>query len=302
MTVRAPSTATGFFDNAYLLLTLTPLFWAGNFVLGRAVAGHIPPIGLAWLRWTFAALIMAYFAWPHLKRDWPQIRAHWPILLLLGLLGPTLFNTMTYIGLNHTTALNGLLMQSSAPVLIVLAAFLTFGDRITLMQLLGILVSLAGVVTIIGEGDVAVLSALSLNVGDLIILAAFVSWGFYTAFLRKRPDIHWLSFAVVIAGVAAVANFPMFLWESAQGQTLKPTLMTVLAVAYVAIFPSILSYNFYNRGVQLIGPARAGVFMHLVPLFGTGLAILLLGEEPRWYHGLGFALILAGVFITARKQ
>ncbi len=290
-----------FFSNAYLMLTLTPLFWAGNFVMGRWAAGHVPPFALASMRWVVASLILLPFAWPHVRRDWPVLRRHLPIIVLLGFTGPTLFNTIAYVGLNYTSALNGLIMQSAAPVIIVVMSFIIFRDRFTVLQGLGISISLAGVLAVITRGDIQSLLKLNFNFGDVLIFLGFISWAVYTVFLRKRPDIHWLTFAFSIAIVAVVLNSPFWMLEHLSGQTLKATWKTVIAILYAGIFPSIISYNLYNRGVQLIGSNRAGAFLHLVPLFGSVMAIGLLGETLRAYHLAGFALIIAGVALAARR-
>lgn len=288
-------------DNAYLLLTLTMLFWAGNFVLGRGVHGHVPPIALAWCRWTLAFLIILPFALPHLRRDWPALRAKSGTLLLLGTVGIGCFNTFSYIGLNHTTALNGLVFQASCPFLIVLASFLFFGDRISLRQGAGIVISLAGVLVIIARGDLDVLLALQLNEGDAWLFAAFTGWAIYTAFLRQRPDVHMFSFLAATFLIGAAVNTPFFVAEHLSGWRLQPTRSTVLAVLYVAVFPSVVAQIFYNRGVELIGGNRAGTFIYLVPLFGALLAIGLLGETLEAYHVAGVALILPGIMLAARR-
>lgn len=289
-----------FFSNAYLLLTLTALFWGGNFVLGRAVAGHVPPIALSWLRWTCAAFILGALAWPHLRRDWSRAKPALAVIVFLGIVGPGVFNTLTYIGLNHTTALNGLVLQSSGPVLIVIASFVVFGDRVGAIQGIGIAISLIGVLTVIARGSWTVLAQLRPNIGDVWILSGFAFWAIYTTFLRKRPAIHVLTFAFLTAIVASIANLPVFIWEHLNRAQLQATWQTIAAVAYVSIFPSVLSYVFYGRGVELIGPNRAGVFLHLVPLFGSGLAILFLGERLMTFHLFGFALIITGVALAAR--
>lgn len=290
------------YANAYLLLSLTALFWAGNFVLGRGVHEHVPPIALAWTRWTFASLIILPFAIPHIRREWPVIRANFPILAFFGIVGVGAFNTLSYTGLNYTTALNGLVLQSSGPILIVLASFLIFGDRISPRQGLGIAISLTGVLLMVSRGDYSVLAGFKLNLGDILLLIALTLWGLYTAFLRKRPEIHWLSFTGVTFVIGSLINLPFFLYEHAYVRQLQFDTQTMLAIAYVSIFPSVLAYICFNRGVELIGANRAGVCLHLVPLFGAVLAIALLGEQPRFYHFIGIALILAGVTLAARKS
>lgn len=293
--------AAALYGNAYLLLALTALFWAGNFVIGRGVHGHVPPVALAWCRWTIASLIVLPFAWPHLKRDWPRVRENWAILTWLGVIGVGSFNTLSYIGLNYTTALNALVMQSSGPLLIALTCVMLFGDRLTLPLALGIALSLTGVLFVATQGKPAVLADLQFNQGDLWILAALAAWALYTAYLRKRPEIHWLSFLAATFVVGAAVNTPLFIAEHLSGWKLQLSIETLLAVAYVSIFPSILAYIFFNRGVELIGGTRAGLCLHLVPIFGTGLAIVLLGEALRLYHVIGFALVIAGVGLAARK-
>jgi drug/metabolite transporter (DMT)-like permease len=293
--------ATKLYANAYLLLSLTALFWAGNFVLGRGVHEYIPPIALAWTRWCLATLIIVPFAIPHLKRDWPVIRANLPILLFFGIIGVGAFNTLSYTGLNYTTALNALVLQSSGPILIVLMSFFIFGDRISPRQALGITCSFTGVLVMVARGDFSVLASFELNRGDLLLLAALGLWGLYTAYLRKRPAIHWLSFTATTFLIGALINTPFYAWEHLTVRQLHFDAQTLAAIAYVSIFPSVLAYICFNRGVELIGANRAGVCLHLVPLFGAVLAITLLGEEPRAYHFIGIALILAGVTLAARK-
>lgn len=295
------STSGGLFDNAYLLLTCTSIFWASNFVLGRAVAGHVPPVALGFLRWAVAALILLPFALPRLRAEWPTIKASWRLLVALALLGPGFFNTIAYVGLNYTTALNGLVLQSAGPVMIALTGFLIFGDRIARSAGIGIAISLVGVLVVVGRGDLAFLAQLRPNLGDALILIGFQAWAVYTVLLRKRPDLNWLTFSFVLAVVAAMVNLPFTIREHLAGQQLVFDGPTVAAALFVAIFPSILSYRFYNRGVQLIGSNRAGVFLHLVPMFGSLLAIALLGERLEGFHVAGFALILGGVSLAARQ-
>ncbi len=289
------------YGNAYLLLTLTTLFWAGNFTLGRGVHGTVPPIALAWSRWTLASLLILPFAWRHLKRDWPLLRQHAGIVLFLGATGVGAFNSLAYLGLNYTTALNGLILQSSAPVMIALAAFFFFGDRVSPRQGVGIVLSLIGVLIIVTQGDLSRLSQMAFNQGDLLIFGAMAIWAIYTVFVRKRPSVHPVSFAAATFIIGAIVNTPIFLFEHASGWRLQPTPETFAAIAYVSIFPSILSYIFFNRGVELIGSNRAGVFLHLVPFFGAVLAITLLGERLQLFHLAGFALILTGVTLASRK-
>ncbi len=288
------------FGNAYLLLVLTMLFWAGNSVVARGVHELVPPLTLAWLRWTFAAMIILPFARPHLKRDLPLIRAHWPILVLLGTIGAGTFVSLYYIGLSKTTAINGLIINSAVPILIPIAVFVVFRETLSRLQAAGILLSLTGVLLVLTKGDLSLLLDLKLNEGDLWVLAAMMVWAIYTALLRKQPGVHWLSFAAISFMVASIVNFPMFIGEMVAGKTLQPTLHAILAIAYVSTLPSVVAQIFYIRGVELIGGSRAGVFMHLIPLFGTVLAIIFLGEQLYLFHLGGFGLILTGVVLASR--
>ncbi len=287
-------------SNAPLLLSLTSLFWAGNFVVGRGMHESVPPLALATLRWSIAFALLLPFAYPYLKRDWPVIRQNFGILFLLGATGIGCFNSFAYVGLNHTTALNGLIIQSAGPIMIMIMALLLFRVHISLRQLLGVLVSLVGVLVIVSKAVPGNLASLTLNKGDLWLLAAMVLWAVYTVFLRKRPDLHPMSFITVTIFIGAVLNLPFFAFEHFTVRQLQITPASLMAIAYVSLFPSVFAYLLYNKGVSLIGGNRAGVFLHLIPLFGSVLAILFLGEQFRFYHGLGFVLILAGVTLAVR--
>lgn len=290
------------FDQAWLLMMLPPLFWASNAVLGRAVAGQVPPVGLAFWRWTLGALLVLPFAWRHLRADAPVLKRQWKIVLLLTVLGIGVFNTFLYIGLNTTTALNAVMMQSSMPVLIVLMSLALFGDRVSALQAVGIAVSLAGATTLIARGDPAVLLGLQLNAGDLWIFAAVLCYAAYTALLRRRPNVHGLSFIVATFAAGALTLLPFYVWETVGGRPMPVTPAALGAVVYVALFPSILAYLCFNRSVALVGANTAGLAIHLIPVFGSLLAILFLGEQPHLYHGVGIALIAVGIVLATRRR
>lgn len=289
---------SGVFSRPYLLLTLAVLFWAGNFVLGRAVRAEIPPIGLAFWRWCVATLILWPFAWPHLRREWRTMRRHLLVILLLAALGVGSFNTLIYSGLQFTVALNALLLQSLLPLGVVLFSGLFFREVVSPRQLGGIALSLLGAALIIFRGDLRTLLAFSLNPGDVLIIVAVVAYAAYTAFLRKRPSLHPLSFLLATFAFGTLMIFPFYLAEMAAGRFVTINFPTVGSVLYVAIFPSIVSYLFYNRGVELLGANRAGLFAHLMPLFGGILSVVLLGEGFRWFHLLGAVLILSGIALA----
>ena len=285
----------------YLLLSLTSLFWAGNIVLGRFVAGHVPPVTLSCIRWAGAFLMILPFAWPHLPRDWRTMRKHIPLLVVLSATGFAANNTLSYWGLQYTQALNALLIQSSGPLFVALWSLILFGVRLTLAQSIGIAISLIGVLVIILRGDFAALAAIEFNKGDLMFMSALLVFGIYSALMPRRPKIHQLSLITFTTGCGAVLLFPLTLWEISTGFTLTFDAQSVFAIVYVIIFPSTLAYLFFNRGIELIGPNSAAPFFHLVPVFGSVMAIMFLGEQLRLFHLIGYALVLAGIFIASRQ-
>lgn len=289
-------------NRPYVLLALTSLFWAGNAVVGRAIAERIPPVALSQLRWILAFLVVLPFAWRSIRDDLHLIRRHFWRLLLLAITGIAAFNTMLYWSLHHTTVINATLMQSLGPLMIGLWSLLLFGESLTRRQLAGIIVSFLGVATVVSDGDVGRLAHLTLNIGDVVIIAAMAIYALYSALLRTRPPMAPLSFLAVTMVLGATMLAPLTLAERLSGAAFAPlSLPALAAIAYVAVFPSVLAYLFFNRGVQIIGANRAGPFLHLIPLFGTLLAIVFLGERPGVHHGLGAALILGGVFVASRR-
>lgn len=290
-----------FYNQPELLLSLTALFWAGNFVVGRAVAGLIPPAALSCIRWGLAASFLLPFAWSYLRKDVSVLRRRWRMIVFLGVIGPGCFNTLSYLGLAFTEALNGLILNAAGPMFIALAAWGIFGDRISPSQFIGLAIGFAGVLLIVAKGDFTALAGFKFNEGDLLIVVAMVAWSIYTAYLRKRPPMSWQSFNVSTYAVAALANLPFALLDQEFRYDLATNWGAIAAIAYVAIFPSLIAYIFYNRGVELLGSARAGVYLFLVPVFGALLATLFLGEKLHLFHALGFALIVAGVVLSGRR-
>ncbi|MBN9261249.1 MAG: DMT family transporter [Hyphomicrobium sp.] len=286
---------------AYALLALAGLCWSGNHVLGRAIAGHVPPVGISALRWVLPCIIAGLLARNHLGRDWPVIKTHWKAILVLGLTGGALFSALQYVGLQYTSAVNVSVLNSLGPVFIVAAVAIMFGETMRPIQYAGIAVSLAGVLFIVTRGEPAMLATMSFNYGDLIILFNMGVWAVYSACLRFRPSIHWTSFMFVFALIAALGTLPFAVQEYQQGIRFVPTLTTLLTIVYVSIFPSLVAYMSWNRGVELIGPNRAGALLHLVALYSAVLAGFFLGERLAAFHVIGFALILAGVTLAARK-
>ncbi|HET7887755.1 MAG TPA: DMT family transporter [Bradyrhizobium sp.] len=285
----------------YLLLTLAQLFWSGNIVLGRYVAGHVPPMTLSCIRWIGACLMLLPFAWPHLAKDWPALRRRLPLVLALSATGFALNNALSYWALQFTQALNALLLQSAGPLFIALWALILYGLRLTWGQAAGIALSLVGVLTILLRGDISALTTIRLNLGDVMTTGALISFGLYSTLMLRRPVTHPLSLICCTMACGALFLLPLSIWEYSHGIRLQFDAITMATLAYIVIFPSTLAYLFFNRGIAIIGPNRAAPFFHLVPVFGSVMAILLLGEEPRLFHLAGYLMVFAGIVIASRK-
>jgi drug/metabolite transporter (DMT)-like permease len=297
----AASSGNWLANQPYLLLSITALCWAGNAIVGRLAAGHIPPVTLSFLRWSFAFLIILPFAWKHLKRDWGAIRAGLGTMIFLSVIGISAFNTLQYWALEHTQALNTLLLQSAGPLFVAVWSLILLGVRLTLAQAGGIALSLIGVLVILLHGDLSALSSIEFNKGDIIFTAALAIFGLYSVLSLKRPQIHGLSFVGFTFGCGAACLVPLWIWELFTRPVMQLNAANVLSLFYVAVFPSTLAYLCFNRGVQLIGANRAAPFFHVVPVFGSAMAIVFLGEHPQLFHIIGFALVLTGVFVASRK-
>ncbi|MGL5362775.1 MAG: DMT family transporter [Bosea sp. (in: a-proteobacteria)] len=286
--------------NPYLLLTITCLLWGGNAIASRLAVNHIPPITLTSLRWVCVCAVMPLLLRKELREHWPALKANAGLILAMGIFGYTAFNALMYLAAYSTTAINMGILQGSIPVFVLLGAWLVFGTRIAAMQMLGVVVTLVGVAMVASRGDWAVLRSLTFATGDIAMMAACLFYASYTVALRKRPPMPGLVFFTAMACVACVVSLPLMATEWAIGQGYVPTLQGWLILAYVAIGPSLLSQLFFMRGVELIGPGRAGVFVNLVPVFSAVLGVLLLSEPFAWYHGVALALVLGGIFIAER--
>lgn len=292
-----------------LLLTLPPLLWAGNAVVGRLLVGTVPPMALSALRWLIALLILLPLGWRLFQR--PQdIRQRLPYLALLGFLGVGCFNGLQYLALQTSTPLNVALIISSMPLWMLGMGALFYGEHPTRRQMVGALLSLGGVVLVLSRGQPEVLLALHLLPGDLLMILAIALWAWYS-WLLARPPAHmrgearpawgWAELLLVqvlfgavwagaAAGVEAVVHPAPIHWSP----------WVVAALAYVAIGPSVLAYRFWGMGVATVGPAIAAFFNNLTPVFAALLSAAWLGETPRWYHVAAFALIAAGILVTSR--
>ena len=296
--MRSP--ATLLFGNAWLLLTLATLLWGGNAVAGKLAANDWLPFTLTTTRWACACLLLAPFAWGPLRRDWPVLREHLVLIFALGGLGMCLFNLLMFLALNHTSAINVSIEQASMPLLIMIANFVVLRQRVRALQLLGLALSILGVLVTTTGGRPLDFFTGGLNRGDALMLLACVFYAGYTFGLRWRPALHWLSYMWAISVAALLTTLPFTAWELGGASQPLPGPDGWLALGYVVVFPTIVSQIAYARGVELIGGNRAGQFINLVPVFGAALAVAILGERFAWYHALGLALVLGGITLAER--
>ena len=288
----------------YLLLSLTAFFWSLNWVIGRAIAGHVTPFALTYIRWIVALALMLPFAWPAIRAHKDVIRRDWKKIVWLGFWGTRLHNVFAYAGLQYTTATNGVILNSSVPVMIIVLGWLIYRDTITRLQSLGVAISMLGVFAILTRGDLGVLANFQLNKGDVIVVVGMVFWAAYTVFLRHKPvGLPGLALLTCCAVVGVALLTPLFVIEMVflDGR-IEVTPATLAAMLYVGIFPSFVGYIFWNRGVAEVGPNISGIFMHLMPVFGSLLAWLFLGERIQLFHIVGIALILSGITLTTRGR
>jgi drug/metabolite transporter (DMT)-like permease len=288
----------------YLLLVLAASFWGGNFNIARAFNVEIPPMGLSFWRWSVAGLILLPWVWRPMCAQWSAFKQHLPLVLVLGLLGVSGFNTLVYLGLQTTTATNGVLLQSVNPIFIIALSSLLLGEFASSRQWLGILLSLIGVLVILIQGQLKHLVQLEFHTGELIILFAVLDWALYTVLLRKLPnELKGLPILGYTVAIGIVGIFPLYLYEIMMTtRTMPLNWISISSVLYVAIFPSVLSYLFWNHGTQRIGANRAGQFAHVVPISGILIAVVLLGEKLHLYHLLGIVLVAAGIVLANYRQ
>ena len=288
-------------QNGPLLMVLACLTWGTNSVLVRGISDQIHPIVFVFGRMLVATLIVWLCCARQIRADWAALKSCPWLLLILGITGNGGFNLLIYVGLQTTTALNSLLMQSVIPVFILLCALVLFRERPALRQVAAILVSLVGVAVIVARGDPGTLLHLRIVSGDAWIMLAMVLYGFYSVLLRRLPRMHPMSFLFGSFAMAAAATLPAAVWETARIGWMPVTPVVGAAVLYVAIFPAFLGYLCYNRGIELMGSARGGHFLHLSPVFGSLLAVLVLGESFHVYHVVGVVLIAAGLLLANRR-
>jgi drug/metabolite transporter (DMT)-like permease len=286
---------------SYLLLLISTASWGGNWVAARAITLDVPPFALSFWRWAIASLLLLPFAAAQLREDAPLVRRHFPALVAFGVIGVAGFTMLGYWGLRYTTAVNATLLNSALPLFVVPLSWWLLKLTVSGRQLAGLALSLAGVACIISAGDLQAFAQLALNPGDLLLLGGALLWAIYTVLLKWRPPLRPLSFLFTIGAAAAAFTLPFYLWETAEGGTMIVSARTAAAIGYLALFPSVIAYICWNHAVAVVGPNVAGFFNPVIPVFGTLLAVSLLGEPFRLYHLAGFALVLGGVVLTSKR-
>jgi drug/metabolite transporter (DMT)-like permease len=286
----------------HLLLGLAVLFWAGNFVVGRAAHEVVPPIAFNFWRWTGALLVLLPFAWLELRRHRMLVLGEWRSLAALGACGITVFHSAVYLGLGDAEAINGALYFATSPVFFVLLARLLLGERIGGARALGIVASIGGALLVIGRGDPRILLGLEFAPGDLWLVLSVAFWALYSVLLKRRPPaLPPLALLAAIVGYGLVLLLPLYAAELWSGRSVQIGPKSLASLAYVALFPSVIAYVFWNRGVREVGPSVAGLFMPLLPVFGAALAIPFLGERLAWYHCAGAALVVSGILLASGR-
>ncbi|THD47175.1 MAG: DMT family transporter [Bradyrhizobium sp.] len=289
-------------DSPILLLTLTALIWAANAIVSRLAVGEIAPMTLTWGRWAIAAPLILFAARKRLAADFAALRAHWLYVGAMGALGFTGFNALYYAAAHRTGAINLSIIQGAIPAFVLIAARIGFGEKVAPLQALGVAATMLGVTTIAAQGSLARLAALAFNMGDLMVLAACFLYAGYTLALRDRPRVSGVGFLAGLAIAAFVTSTPLFVAETAAGDFIRPGWMGWLLLLVAALGPAFAGQLFYIRGVELIGPGRAGVFVNLVPVFGALMAVVLLGEPFAPYHIVALALVAGGIAVAQRAK
>ena len=283
---------------AYIFLLLTTLMWGGNTIAGKLAVDHVSPMLMATIRWNIAFAVLYCVGRHKLAADWERVRPRLLYLSAMGFFGFAAFNIALYCALLFTSAVNASIEQAGIPMVIFGLNFLIFRQRLFLGQMIGFVLTIAGVVLTATHGDLHNLLLLDLNAGDALVLVAVTVYAGYTVALRFRPNIHWLSFMIVLSASASITSIPFALGEYAAGSAIWPDARGWGCILYTAAFPSLLSQVFFIRGVEAIGANRAGLFINLVPIFGTLLSILILGETLHLYHVVAIVLALGGIWLA----
>jgi drug/metabolite transporter (DMT)-like permease len=287
---------------AYLYLSFTMLCWAGNAIAGRYAVGEVSPMVLVSLRWLLVVLLLALFARRQIARDWRALRARWRFVFAMGALGFTAFNALFYQAAHTTTAINIGILQGAIPVFVLAGAFLFQRQRVTGLQVAGMAVTLVGVILVATAGDLTHLFQLHFVPGDLLMVAACALYAGYTIALKRKPAVSFLGFFSGVALAAFLSSLPLLGLEAWAGELLWPTEIGWAVLVYAALFPSFVSQLSFMHGVQLIGAGRAGIFINLVPVFGSIMAVAILNEPFRLYHLAALALVLGGIALAERGK
>jgi len=285
------------------MLVCATLFWAGNFTIGKfAYLENIPPFSLAFLRWCLVWIILFPFTYKEISKLRFKIKENLSLFFILGLTSVCIFSSFTYNALNYTQVINASLFNTAIPVTIILVCFLLKIEKTNIFQISGLLISVLGILAIITRLDINILLSLNFNKGDLFMLVAIIAWGIYSAYLRKRTfDVSLLSLVHIICTFGLIFLFPLFLLEVIQGKTFEITSNLFFILIYIAIFPSIGSYYCWAGAVAIIGANRAGIFLSLIPLFSTILAMMFFDEKFLFFHFIGSVLIILGLFLSNKK-
>ena len=289
---------------AYIFLILTTLFWSGNFIVGKAASlFEIPPFTLNFYRWTFAWLILAPFTLKEVIDKKNYILKNIKLIIILGITSITIFNSIVYYSLNFTQVISGVLMISTIPVMIIIFCWLFRIEKTNVYQIFGVIFSLSGVVVIITKADLNILLNLNFNKGDIWMVVAMFSWAMYSALLRKKKlELSQLSLLQTIITAGLIFLLPAYMVELFLGYKTSVNLPFVLTLTYVVLFPGLASFIFWIKGISIIGSNRSGIFLHLMPIFSTIMAILIFGEKFMIYHLIGAVLIITGIILSSRRQ
>ena len=283
---------------AYILLLITTWGWGCNVIFGKLAVGEISPMQLVSARWLGVSLLLLVFARKYIVRDWHVIRKHLVFVALMGSAGFTAFNGLYYVAAHTTSAINIGILQGSIPVFVMLASFFLFRFKVTLLQSLGVILTLLGVVLVVSGGRLAMLSQLQFNLGDLYMLLACVLYAAYSIGLSRRPAVSALGLFTAMSVVAFLVSLPLLAIESQQQAMGLPTAKGWIIAGLVTLLPSFVSQLLFIRGVELIGAARAGVFINLVPVFASIMAVLYLQEALEWHQAFSLALVLGGIGLS----
>jgi len=290
--------------SAYIFLILATLFWSGNFIVGKAASFfEIPPFTLNFYRWTFAWLILAPFTLREIINKKNYIFKNIKLIVVLGITSITIFNSIVYYSLNFTQVISGVLMISTIPVMIIIFCWLFNIEQTNKYQILGVIFSLCGVVVIITRADLNILLNLNFNKGDLWMVVAMFSWAMYSALLRKKKlELSQLSLLQVIISTGLIFLLPAYMIEMSLGYRANIHLPFVMTLTYVVLFPGLASFIFWIKGISIIGSNRSGIFLHLMPIFSTILAILIFNEKFMIYHLMGSILIILGIILSTKGR